>query len=532
MEHSSNPVDASITSGHHTSYWLESVKTVLFDRLNTDLKVEVVVVGAGIAGLSIAYCLAKEGHEVVVLDDGEIGSGETGRTTAHLVNALDDRYTEIEHYFGEEKARLAAESHTAAINFIEDVVQTEGIDCDFRRVDGYLFLHPSDRINTLEKEFAATHRAGIDTTMLQRIPGIPAEDSPCLKFPNQAQFHPLKYIEGLAKAITRYNGKIYTNTHVTATDKEGVEANGFRVSAEHIVIATNTPINDLVTMHTKQFAYRTYVIAAKIPKDILPPALWWDTGDQSSTWPTMPYHYVRVHPYTATHDLLICGGEDHKTGQAGKEDIAEEDRYHVLEHWMRERFPFVETIAYKWSGQVMEPLDAMGFIGRNPGDENIYISTGDSGNGMTHGTIAGILISDLIMGYKNPWEEIYDPSRITLSVTGDYIKEAGNMAAQYLDYLSPGDLDSARDMKLDSGAIIRSGVKKIALYKDEKGTLHAFSAVCTHLGCIVRWNADERSFDCPCHGSRFSTTGKVMNGPALSDLKPMGITADVTEGKQ
>jgi Rieske Fe-S protein len=312
---------------------------------------------------------------------------------------------------------------------------------------------------------------------------------------------------------------------VSKISSDGVVANGFEVKADHIVVATNSPINDIVTMHTKQFAYRTYVIAAKIPKGSLPPALWWDTGDQESTWITKPYHYVRTQRYDETHDLLICGGEDHKTGQAGKENISEEDRYNLLEFWARKHFPSMEEIVYRWSGQVMEPLDSLAFIGRNPGNENVYIVTGDSGNGMTHGTIAGMLISDLIMGYNNPWEDIYDPSRVTLKVTGDFLKEAGNMAAQYLDFLTPGDMSSIEDLNNDDGAVMRSGIRKVAVYKDEQGQVHAFSASCPHLGCNVRWNADEKSFDCPCHGSRFSCTGKVLNGPALSDLKPIDITA-------
>jgi glycine/D-amino acid oxidase-like deaminating enzyme/nitrite reductase/ring-hydroxylating ferredoxin subunit len=512
-----------LSAGYHTSCWADTVKMLLYDALRNNATTKVIVIGAGIAGLSTAYCLAKAGHEVMVLEDGNIGSGESGRTTAHLTNALDDRYFEIENLFGLEASRLAADSHTTAIRFIEDTVIEEQIACDFRRVNGYLFLHPTDKVKTLEDELAATHRAGIDTALIRDTPCIPKNGGPCLRFNGQAQFHPLKYIEGLCKAITRYGGKIYTSTHVSRISKEGVEANGYYVKAEHVVVATNTPINDMVTMHTKQFAYRTYVIAARIPKDVLPHALWWDTGDQQSAWSTKPYHYIRTQPLNNVYDLLICGGEDHKTGQAGKESIPEEDRYTILEFWARERFPFIHSIAYRWSGQIMEPLDFLGFIGRNPGDQNIYITTGDSGNGMTHGTVAGILISDLIKGNHNRWEKLYDPARVNLRKTGDYLKEVGSMAAQYLDYLLPGDVSSIKDLRPNNGAIVRSGVKKLAVYKDPSGRLHAFSATCPHLGCNVRWNKDEQSFDCPCHGSRFSALGKVINGPALEDLKAVVV---------
>lgn len=224
------------------------------------------------------------------------------------------------------------------------------------------------------------------------------------------------------------------------------------------------------------------------------------------------------------HDLLIAGGEDHKTGQADKENIEEAHRYDKLEQWTRKHFPAMKEIIYHWSGQVMEPVDMMAFIGKNPGDKNIYIATGDSGNGMTHGTIAGMLISDLILGKSNPWEKLYDPSRITLKATGDFLKEVGNMSLQYLDYFEAGDVRSIHDLKPEQGAIITMRGKKIAVYKDQLQVLHTFSAVCPHLGCVVQWNGDEHSFDCPCHGSRFTTEGKVVNGPALNGLKPVKIT--------
>jgi glycine/D-amino acid oxidase-like deaminating enzyme/nitrite reductase/ring-hydroxylating ferredoxin subunit len=528
----SNPEPGTASHGVHTTCWMENTLPLTYTSLQAPMETSIVVIGGGIAGLSVAYCLTKAGHEVVVLEDGNIGAGETGHTTAHLVNAIDDRYFEIEKLFGQKTSRQVAESHTAAINFIEDTIQLENIDCEFLRVNGHLFLHDSDKIKTLEDEFVATHRAGIDTTMIRDVPGLAAQRGPCLRFPDQAQFHPIKYIHGLCRAIVENHGRIFTQTHVSKISSDGVVANGFEVKADHIVVATNTPINDIVTMHTKQFAYRTYVIAARIPKGVLQPALWWDTGDQQSTWITKPYHYARLQSYTDTHDLLICGGEDHKTGQAGKENISEEERYIILEHWARKHFPFIEGIDFKWSGQVMEPLDGLAFIGKNPGNDNIYIATGDSGNGMTHGTIAGMLISDLIMGYSNPWEEVYDPSRVTFKVTGDYLKEAGSMAAQYLDFLTPGDLSSIADIRNDDGAIIRSGIKKVAVYKDPQGHVSAFSASCPHLGCNVRWNADEKSFDCPCHGSRFSCTGKVLNGPALTDLKPVDIMEESLKEKQ
>lgn len=524
MKNSNTPAqhgqkEGIITSGSNFSYWLESILPVRFNPLSENIRTEVVIVGGGIAGLSIAYCLVKAGKKVVVVEDGFIGSGETGRTTAHLVNALDDRYTEIERVLGEEKCRMAAESHTAAINFIERVVKEEDIDCDFKRVDGYLFLHPTDDPRTIDEEFIATNKYGIKTEKTPGVPGIPGIKGTSLRFPDQAQFHPMKYLRGLANYVARNGGTIYTETHIEGITRNGVRSNQFAVQADHVVVATNTPVNNFVTMHTKQHPYRTYVIGGLIPKDSIRYGLWWDTGNMRSEWVTDPYHYVRLQPYDETHDLLISGGEDHKTGQADKEHIEEEDRYARLERWTRSHFPSMKEIVYHWSGQVMEPVDLMAFIGKNPGDNNIYIATGDSGNGMTHGTIAGILISDLIQGRGNPWTKLYDPSRITLKAAGHFLKEVGNMSAQYLDYLEEGDVKSVRELKPEQGAIVNMKGKKVAVYKDEAEMLHAFSAICPHMGCVLQWNGDEHSFDCPCHGSRFTCHGAVVNGPAQEDMK-------------
>lgn len=516
--------NGSITSGENVSYWIDSTSIIAFNKPDQNINTEVLIIGGGIAGLTTAYKLVKAGKKVVLVEDGFIGSGETGRTTAHLTCALDDRYYYIESTFGKEASKLAAQSHSAAIDEIENTVQTLNIDCSFKRVNGYLFLHPSDKIENLEKEFQATQTAGIKTNFLKVTPTITGgETMPSIVFNNQAQFHVLHYLKGLADAITALGGIIYTEARAENITKEGAEVNGFTFSAEHIVVATNTPVNDTFTMHTKQAAYRTYVVAGKIPKGMLPYSLWWDTGDLDSKWVAQPYHYVRLENFDDQYDLLISGGEDHKTGQADEEGISALERYDRLENWTRSYFPMLEDITYRWSGQVMEPVDGLGFMGKNPGDDNIYIITGDSGNGMTHATIGAMIISDLILGNKNNWEELYSPSRITLKSTGDFIKEAGNMASQYLDWIKGSDLENTADLAAGEGGVLSSGLKKIAVYRDYDNTLKAFSAVCPHLGCIVQWNDDEKSFDCPCHGSRFSTDGTVTNGPAQTDLSHIHI---------
>ncbi|MFC0773016.1 FAD-dependent oxidoreductase [Terrimonas alba] len=508
-----------ITSGENISYWIDSRKPIEFKTLNQNIDTDILIIGGGIAGITTAYCLARAGRNITLVEDGFIGSGETGRTTAHLTCALDDRYFQIEEVYGEDDSRLAAASHTTAIDWIEETVGNLSIDCNFKRVSGYLFPDPSDEIENLQKEFEATRKAGLRTEWLDQIPGISSESGPCIRFPRQGQFHIMQYLNGLANAIERLGGTIYTQTKATDIDDGGAKCNGFKVSAQHVVVATNSPVNNMVAMHTKQFPFRTYVIGAKIPKGTVEPAMWWDTGNQHSKWYTAPYHYVRTEQYDEEFDLLISGGEDHKTGQADDENIPEERRYDRLISWTKEHFPMMTEIIYKWSGQVLEPLDYMAFIGKNPGNKNVYIITGDSGNGMTHGTIGGILISDLIQGKENAWEKIYSPKRLPLKVPGKYLKEMADMAAQYADYFVKADVHETDELKAGEGAILSKGLKRFAVYKDENNELFAFSAVCPHLGCVLQWNADEKSFDCPCHGSRFTKEGKVINGPAIADLK-------------
>lgn len=515
-----NP-NSETTSGHNIPYWFSKSKLSLtFETLNEDIVTDVLVVGGGISGLTTAYCLAKKGRKVVLVEDGHLGSGETGRTTAHITCALDDRYFEIEKTFDEKTAMLTANSHMAAIEFIEHTVKLNSINCHFKRIDGYLFLHPEDTEETLEQEYAATRRCGLSTKMLAHVPGIKAERREhCIQFTNQGQFHILLYLEGLAKAVTDLGGKIYTNTKAENINPKGADANGFKIKANHIVVATNTPINDWVTMHTKQWPFRTYVIGAKIEKGKAPYALWWDTGDPNSKWFSQPYHYARLEEFDKKYDLLIVGGEDHRTGQDQNGHQDEEERYRNLQRWAKKHFPEMEAVEYKWSGQVMEPLDSLAYIGKNPGDDNIYIITGDSGNGITHGTLGGMIISDLITNTVNPWSDIYDPSRVTMNVTWKYLNQMGDMITQYADWFDGSDIANIDELKPGEGGMISDGFKKMGVYRDENDNLHSCSGVCPHLGGVLHWNKDEKTFDCPLHGSRFNWDGTLLNGPANCNLK-------------
>jgi glycine/D-amino acid oxidase-like deaminating enzyme/nitrite reductase/ring-hydroxylating ferredoxin subunit len=478
--------------------------------LASNAAADVCIVGAGIAGLTTAYLLSKEGKRVIVVDDGPTAGGETCRTTAHLVSALDDRFYHLERLHGAEGARLAAQSHAAAIDKIERIVHDEHIECDFTRLDGYLFVPPGDDLGQLDDELKASHRAGLtDVSRVERAPVTTFDTGPALKFPRQGQFHVLKYLKGVADAAKRQGAAIYNGTHVDRIEggKDArIETTRGVIRADAIVVATNSPVNDLVAIHTKQAAYRTFVVGARVSRDSIPQVLLWDTPD--------PYHYVRLQRADG-HDVLIVGGEDHKTGQANDA----EERFQRLQQWTRERFAHVEGFEFQWSGQVMEPVDSLALIGRNPLDsDNVYIATGDSGNGMTHGTIAGMLLTDLIMGRANPWEQLYDPSRKTLGATKEFVKENLNVAVQYADLVTPGELDDASQIAVGEGAILRRGVAKVAVYRDDLGVLHERSAFCTHLGCVVQWNSVEKTWDCPCHGSRFQTDGHVVNGPAIRAL--------------
>lgn len=492
----------------HQSVWAASAALPQFSPMQENVQVDVCIVGAGISGLTTAYLLARAGRRVAVLDDGPVGSGMTQMTTAHITNQLDDRYFELEKVRGREAARLAADSHSAAIDRIETIVRQESIDCDFTRLDGYLFVAEGDTRETLERELEAAHRAGLGAVeLLERAPYASFDTGPCLRFPNQGEFHPLKYLARLAQAIVHDGGRIFTGSH--ADDIEGgvpalVHVGKHVLTADAVVVATNAPVNDRVAIHTKQAPYMTYVIGARIPLGSVPRVLAWDTGD--------PYHYIRTY-----QDLLIVGGEDHKTGQA--DDTPE--RYARLEAWARVRFPQMSEVELAWSGQVMETYDYLAFIGRNPMDhENVYVVTGDSGMGITHGTIAGMLLSDLILGRPNPWEALYDPSRVTLRAAGDFARENSNVALQYTDWLTAGDVGSVDEIAPGSGALVRQGLEKLAVYRDDEGQLHACEAKCPHLGCLVHWNPAETTWDCPCHGSRFDRYGKVINGPANRDLAP------------
>lgn len=512
-------------SGTSTSSWMTTAVEVYDDPLPDELSADVCVIGAGIAGLSVAYHLMRAGVSVVVLDDGPIGGGETARTSAHLSAALDDGFARLARTHGADGARLACESHRAAIDSIEAIARTHQIDCDFRRVDGYLFAGAGGDRKALEQELAAAQRAGLPgVELLERAPLTGFDSGPCLRFPDQAQLHPVAYLRGLARAFVDGGGRLHTGVHASEVQPGKpcvVTTDGKQtIIAGSVVVATNTPITSMVEFSLRQAAYRSYCIAALIAKGAVPPGLYDDTED--------PYHYVRTAPLDDGddgHELLVVGGEDHKTGQ----DDDPEARWARLEAWARARFP-ITRVASRWSGQIMEPADGVAFIGRSGGkDAPLYIVTGDSGHGLTHGAIAGLLLRELVTGRDHPWAELYDPGRSSLRGLGTAIKETLNAGARYVDWLTGADVSSVDDVPRGGGAIVRDGLHLLAVHRDERGHCHVRSARCPHLGGVVAWNQAEHTWDCPLHGSRFDALGKVVDGPANTDLAPADLADGVSD---
>jgi len=499
----------NVQAERSVSLWMpipELPGTPIEDERPADL----VVVGAGMAWLSIAYEALLKGRQVMVIDRGPIAGGMTARTTAHLASALDDRYYEFISLRGEEEAGQLYQSLVASIDRIEEIARQESIDCDFARVPGYLFLGEGDRLDTLEKEIDACRRIGFsDVTWARSAPGFDSER--CLRFPDQGRFHPLKYLQGLVRAILTKGGVLRPYTGVESIARRGSQVavktrNGHTILARDAVCATNSSIAGPVSLHTKLAPYRTYAMAFSVPKGAVSDALYWDTLDA--------YHYVRLQPGD-DQDFLIVGGEDHKTGEA---DDAQQ-RFDGLTAWTRQRFGKLGEATHKWSGQVLEPVDFAGFVGRMPGEDHIYLVTGDSGQGITNGALAGLLIPSLFDDGDHPWKQLYDPGRVSLKAAGTFIAENSTALKSMAEHLGGPLLDTEGNLRPGEGGLVRDGVGVVAVFRDEQGRAHRLSATCSHMGCTVHFNSLERCWDCPCHGSHFAIDGEAINAPATSPLE-------------
>lgn len=498
------------------SLWMDTAPWPRHPTLKTDLACDVVIVGAGIAGMSCAYELSQRGQQVVLIDRGKVGGGVTSRTTAHLTPFCDDTTRAMIDLRGEDVARLFYQSQAAAVDRIKEIVAKHNISCNFRRLDGYLFAalgtEWKDEREDLAEEYSASRKIGIPVEKITGVPFEGMDKTPALRFSAQATFHPLKYLNGLVEQITAHKGRIFEDTAAIGFEETdgGVTVtttSGHKLRGTHCIVATNSPVNDWVAIHSKQAPYRTYAMAFTIPSGTLTDGLYWDTAD--------PYHYVRLNPGPGTIDYLIVGGADHKSGEADDGRI----RFEALEAWMRQLLPQLGKEVNRWSGQVLETIDYAGYIGRNSADKRTFIVTGDSGQGMTHGALSGILLTDLLLTGSSPWTEVYEPTRIILSAAKNFIVENVTALKSFAEYIAPGEVSSFDELQAGDGAIVRDGLNKVAAYRDANGVLHKRSAVCSHLGCHIHWNSTETCWDCPCHGSQFGIDGEVLHGPAIADLK-------------
>jgi glycine/D-amino acid oxidase-like deaminating enzyme/nitrite reductase/ring-hydroxylating ferredoxin subunit len=492
------------------SLWMD-VPGIDAASLPGDLETDVLVIGAGIAGLSTAYELMQTGRKVTVVDRGRPARGMSARTSAHLTCEIDDSNHDLIHRWNVDAALTYYASQCAAIDRIEEISNAEGIDCDFMRVDGYLVPAWEEDVDSLRKEVTAALQAGFsDAEWIEHGPG-PFAAWPAVRFPGQARFHPLKYLYGLLAVLRARGVEVYGHTPVLTLDEQ--EGNVVArctdersITATAVVVATNTPFHLTLPIHTKQAPYRTYVIAARAPKGTVPDALIWDTLEPG-------YHYVRIQPGDG-HDVVIVGGEDHKTGE--ENDMPQ--RFARLENWARALYPGLGEVTHRWSGQVMEPADYVPFVGRSPLHERVWLVTGDSGQGLTTGVAASLMLVELVNGGEHPWAQLYDPSRSVMHGLKEYLTENLEATRHWVAHIGVGDVDSTDELQPGQGAITKIDGQAVAAFRTPEGELRLLSATCTHAGCVVRWNGLERCWDCPCHGSQFSTDGEPLQGPANRPL--------------
>lgn len=498
----------------HITYW-KAVKPPRFAALMKSQRFDVAIVGAGITGLTAAYLLKRAGKKVCVLERDRIGSVDTGNTTAHLTYVTDLRLKELVKSFGKEGARQVWQGGATAINTIEHIAKTQSIDCDFRRVPG--FLHQSlnakrDESKQLSQEADLARELGFDATFLDAVPFI---HEPGVRFSNQAKFHPLAYLAGLARAVHGDGSAIFEQSEVEEVEDDPMrlKVGKHKVECDYLVIATHVPLMgktgliNATIFQSKLAPYSSYVIGAKLPRGKYSEATYWDTTD--------PYYYLRIDS-NDKFDYAIFGGEDHKTGQKSDEG----ERYANLVQLLLEMIPQAK-VTHRWSGQVVETNDGLPYIGETA--ERQFVATGFSGNGTTFGTLAAMMARDAVLKKENPWQDLFSVNRKKLrGGLWDYLTE--NVDYPYYmvrDRLARAEGDSPSDVMPGEGKILKIDGQSVACSRDRSGEATLVSAVCTHMGCLVHWNSPERTWDCPCHGSRFHPSGEVLAGPAESPLEPV-----------
>jgi glycine/D-amino acid oxidase-like deaminating enzyme/nitrite reductase/ring-hydroxylating ferredoxin subunit len=496
--------------GHRTPLWTATHETASHPPLAGHTSVDVAVVGAGITGLTAARLLLEAGRSVVVLEQHRVAAGTTGGTTAHVTQVLDLRFKDLLRRFGKSDARLYVRSSRAALDRIASWAK-EGIDCDHREIDAFLYSESGDEVQSLEQEAEAAREAGMPAELVHRVP-LPFRVAAGVRYPLQARFHPVKYVDGLARRVTGAGGRIHEGTHVTAVDYQDgacvlrTDA-GAHVTAGRVLMATHTPAGFTV-LHAELEPQRSYAVSVRLRDGRQPPdGLFFDTAE--------PYHYTRLQP-AAPGDRVIIGGVDHTTGH----ETETEQNYRTLEQYVRERWDVV-AIEHRWSAQLYNPPDGLALIGALPSSERVLVATGYSGTGMMFGTLGGMLLADLALGLKNPWAGLYSPTRFKPLAGGPKVAQLNVEVARHFvgDRTGLPKVDDLAEVPPGAAQVVSCRGDKLAVYREEGGAIHAVSAVCTHAYCVVQWNSAERSWDCPCHGSRFGTDGRVIEGPAVKPLE-------------
>ena len=492
-------------SSESLSLWIDTTPSTSYPALRGDHEADVAIVGGGITGITAAYLLAAAGKSVIVVEKGRIAMSETGHTTAHIIEATDADYEDLIKDHGEDGSRMNTEAIRSAIALIASLVEELSIDCGFKHLFGYLYTESEEDVEYLQRQQEFLRQSGIDTLWVQNVP-LPFATKGGVRYRSQYVFHVREYLLAVAKEAVKRGAIVYENSLVHEIDGTTVKTAEGSVRARQVLLATHVPINDRGTIWLKMHQTRTYVVAAKIEPGQVTDALFWDTMD--------PYHYTRLLE-TDKGLYLIVGGEDRDVGKEGND----EERYAALEEYCRERFG-VTSFSHRWSGQINEPADALPFIGESSHGANVWMSTGYSGTGMTYGTLGGMLFADFVLGRDNPYAKLYDPARKSIaSVVENVATKAIAFPKRMIEKLTHLDIEarSFDEVQEGEGKIVSSEGKKYAAARID-GELCLLNPTCTHMGCTVAWNAAEKSWDCPCHGSRFDTEGNVLNGPATSPL--------------
>lgn len=496
--------------GANKSLWQEAMPVYQpKHKIIPEKIVDVLIVGGGITGLSTALELQKSGKQCLLIEACTIGFGTTGGTTAHLNTFIDTTYDQVEKDFGEKNAQLVFRATSGSIAAVKKNIDEYNIDCGFSYRDGYVFSQNEKQSQDLDKIVNAARKAGMEIDYTNEIPlPIPFEKS--VKFTGQAQFHPTKYLYGIAEAYEEAGGYLVQYCRLENYDSNNlVEAktNLGVIRARKIILATHIPPG-INLLHFRCAPYRSYALALKLADNLYPDSLVYDMQD--------PYHYYRTQEVNGER-YLVAGGEDHKTGHNENTDFC----FSKLDSYFSKFFD-IDAVSFKWSSEYFEPADGLPYIGHLPGyTENVYVATGFGGNGMTWSHVAARLLTDIIITGKSEYKELFDPNRIKpVAGFGNFVKENADVIKEFIGKrLSKEKIESLTEIAKDEGKVVKYEGESIALYRDERGTLHAVNPVCTHAKCIVQWNTSEKSWDCPCHGARYTADGKVLTGPASKDLE-------------